>query len=44
MKILLVHNQYRSGTPSGENRVVDQEGEALVRAGHEVRRFGREQR
>ena len=41
MRILLVHNQYRSGTPSGENRVVDQEGEALARAGHEVRRFGR---
>ena len=41
MRILLVHNQYRSGTPSGENRVVDQEGEVLVRAGHEVRRFGR---
>ena len=30
MRILLVHNRYRSGTPSGENRVVDQEGEALV--------------
>ena len=41
MRILLVHNQYRSATPSGENRVVDQEGEALASAGHEVMRFGR---
>lgn len=41
MKILLVHNRYRSGTPSGENRVVDQEGEALAALGHEVVLFGR---
>lgn len=41
MRILLVHNRYRSGAPSGENRVVDQEGEALAAAGHEVMRFGR---
>ena len=41
MRILLVHNRYRSATPSGENRVVDQEAEALGRAGHEVMRFGR---
>jgi glycosyltransferase involved in cell wall biosynthesis len=41
MKILLVHNRYRSGTPSGENRVVEQEGEALAALGHEVLRFGR---
>jgi glycosyltransferase involved in cell wall biosynthesis len=41
MRILLVHNRYRSGTPSGENRVVDQEGEALSALGHEVMRFGR---
>jgi glycosyltransferase involved in cell wall biosynthesis len=41
MRILLVHNQYRSATPSGENRVVEQEGEALAAAGHEVMRFGR---
>jgi glycosyltransferase involved in cell wall biosynthesis len=41
MRILLVHNRYRSGTPSGENRVVDQEGEALATLGHEVMRFGR---
>ncbi len=41
MRILLVHNRYRSGAPSGENRVVDQEGEALEALGHEVIRFGR---
>jgi glycosyltransferase involved in cell wall biosynthesis len=41
MRILLVHNRYRSGIPSGENRVVDQEGEALAALGHEVMRFGR---
>ena len=42
MRVLLVHNRYRSATPSGENRVVDQEGEALAGAGHEVMRFGRD--
>jgi len=36
-----VHNRYRSGTPSGENRVVDQESAALAAAGHQVTRFGR---
>jgi glycosyltransferase involved in cell wall biosynthesis len=41
MRILLVHNRYRSGAPSGENHVVDQEGEALAGLGHEVIRFGR---
>jgi glycosyltransferase involved in cell wall biosynthesis len=41
MRILLVHNRYRSSAPSGENRVVDQEGEALAAQGHEVMRFGR---
>lgn len=41
MRILLVHNRYRSGAPSGENRVVDQEAEALAALGHEVMRFGR---
>jgi glycosyltransferase involved in cell wall biosynthesis len=40
MRILLVHNRYRSSAPSGENRVVDQEGEALAAEGHEVVRFG----
>jgi glycosyltransferase involved in cell wall biosynthesis len=41
MRILLVHNRDRSGTPSGENRVVDQEGEALAALGHEVMRYDR---
>ncbi len=41
MRILLVHNSYRSAAPSGENRVVDREGEALAALGHEVTRFGR---
>ena len=41
MRILLVHNRYRSGAPSGENRVVDQEAEALAALGHVVIRFGR---
>jgi glycosyltransferase involved in cell wall biosynthesis len=41
MKILLVHNRYRSATPSGENRVVDQEGQALRDHGHEVIPFER---
>jgi glycosyltransferase involved in cell wall biosynthesis len=36
-----MHNRYRSAAPSGENRVVDQEGEALVAQGHEVVRFER---
>jgi glycosyltransferase involved in cell wall biosynthesis len=42
MRILLVHNRYRSVMPSGENRVVEQEGEALAALGHEVRRFTRD--
>jgi glycosyltransferase involved in cell wall biosynthesis len=41
MKVLLIHNRYRSGAPSGENRVVDQEAEALAALGHEVVRFER---
>jgi glycosyltransferase involved in cell wall biosynthesis len=41
MRILLVHNRYRSAAPSGENRVVDQESESLAAVGHEVMRFGR---
>ncbi|MFI5731296.1 glycosyltransferase [Kribbella sp. NPDC051587] len=42
MKILLVHNRYRSTAPSGENRVVDQEREALAALGHDVRLFERQ--
>jgi glycosyltransferase involved in cell wall biosynthesis len=41
MKILLAHNRYRSVAPSGENRVVEREGEALAALGHEVIRFER---
>lgn len=41
VRILLVHNRYRSAAPSGENRVVDQEAEALAAHGHEVVRFER---
>jgi glycosyltransferase involved in cell wall biosynthesis len=41
VRILLVHNRYRSGAPSGENRVVDQEAAALAGLGHEVARFER---
>jgi glycosyltransferase involved in cell wall biosynthesis len=41
MRILLAHNRYRSAAPSGENRVVDREGEALAALGHEVIRFER---
>ena len=41
MRILLVHNRYRSTAPSGENRVVDQEREALAALGHDVDLFER---
>ena len=36
MKILLIHNFYRSGNPGGEDNVVRQERALLERAGHEV--------
>ncbi|MEU6641081.1 glycosyltransferase family 4 protein [Saccharomonospora sp. NPDC046836] len=39
MRILVVHNRYRSGQPSGEDRVVDQEIALLTDAGHEVTTF-----
>ena len=39
MKIMQVHNRYRSNMPSGENKVVDREAEALAAAGHQVSRF-----
>jgi glycosyltransferase involved in cell wall biosynthesis len=42
VRIVLVHNRYRSSAPSGENRVVDQEGKALAALGHEVIRFERD--
>ena len=41
MQVLVVHNRYRSGVPSGENRIVDQEREALSSRGHTVERFER---
>ena len=41
MKVLMVHNRYRSASPGGEDRVVDQEAEALATAGHRVERFER---
>lgn len=41
MKVLVVHNRYRSKSPGGEDRVVDQEVAALVAAGHVVHRFER---
>jgi glycosyltransferase involved in cell wall biosynthesis len=37
VRILLVHNYYRSTAPSGENDVFEAEGAMLQRAGHEVR-------
>jgi len=41
VKVLVVHNRYRSEQPSGENRVVDQETALLAEAGHEVGLFER---
>jgi glycosyltransferase involved in cell wall biosynthesis len=41
MKVLMVHNRYRSDSPSGENRVVDQESAALESSGHDVEHFER---
>lgn len=41
MRVLVVHNRYRSEEPSGENQVVDQEVELLRTAGHAVEMFER---
>src|SRR4051812_3063042 len=41
MRILVVHNRYRSSMPSGENRVVDDEVEMLQDTGLEVETFFR---
>jgi glycosyltransferase involved in cell wall biosynthesis len=41
VKIVTIHNRYRSAAPSGENRVVDREREALLGLGHEVVPFER---
>ncbi|MEC3976538.1 glycosyltransferase family 4 protein [Amycolatopsis sp. H20-H5] len=39
MKVLVVHNRYRSEQPSGENNVVDQEVALLADGGHRVGLF-----
>ena len=41
MRIIQIHNRYRSAVPSGENRVADSEAAALSGLGHEVVRFER---
>lgn len=41
MKILLVHNRYRSGTPGGEDAVFEQERHLLESAGVEVLTYTR---
>jgi glycosyltransferase involved in cell wall biosynthesis len=41
MRVVLVHNRYRSVAPSGETAVVEREGKALEDLGHEVIRFER---
>jgi len=41
MKVLVIHNRYRSLSPSGENRVVDQETSALELNGHTVEHYER---
>jgi glycosyltransferase involved in cell wall biosynthesis len=41
LRVLVVHNWYRSEMPSGEDRVVEQEMALLESGGHEVSFFGR---
>lgn len=41
LRVLVVHNRYRSEQPSGENQVVDQETTLLAEAGHHVTVFQR---
>ena len=41
LRVMVVHNWYRSVTPSGENRVVERESAALAARGHEVIKFDR---
>ena len=41
MKVLLIHNYYRSVNPSGENASFEAEHALLVRYGHEVRCYTR---
>ena len=40
-RVLLVHNHYRSGVPSGENQVVECEGDLLKQKGHQIGEFFR---
>jgi glycosyltransferase involved in cell wall biosynthesis len=42
LRVLVVHNRYRSSQPSGEDRVVDEELALLNNAGHHATLFGRE--
>jgi len=42
MRVLVVHNRYRSEMPSGENRVVDEDVSMLRDAGAEVHTFFRD--
>lgn len=41
MKILMIHNHYRSSAPSGEDTVFDNESALLQEAGHEVVKYER---
>jgi glycosyltransferase involved in cell wall biosynthesis len=41
LRVLVIHNRYRSEQPSGENNVVDQEVSLLAEAGHQVNTFER---
>ena len=41
MRVVLVHNRYRSVAPSGETAVVEREAKALAELGHEVIWFER---
>jgi glycosyltransferase involved in cell wall biosynthesis/SAM-dependent methyltransferase len=41
MRVLVAHNRYRSTSPGGEDRVVDQERAALVARDHTVEQFER---
>ena len=42
MRVLMVHNQYRSAMPSGENRVVEDDIQMLRGAGLDVQTFLRD--
>lgn len=42
MRVVVVHNRYRSAQPSGENNVVDREVALLRTGGHEVTLFSRD--